>query len=98
MITFDSLKSIQGIVSVPAVHGDIVFWFASGSCSRIPASFHSFDSLCRELREWSFSFDAVVSCSFWAGSVLVARSWGGFAVSLGACSSDSVWRVCRYVS
>lgn len=98
MVTFDSLKSIQGIVSVPAVHGEIVFWHAGGYCSRIPASFDSFESLCRVLREWAFAWDAVVSCSFWCGSVLVARSWGGFAVSLGACDADSVWRVRRFVS
>lgn len=98
MVSFNSLKSVQGFVTVPAVHGEIVFWHACGACSRVPASFDSFESLCRALREWSFSWDSVVSCSFWCGSVLVARSWGGFAVSLGACSDSDVWRVRRYVS
>lgn len=42
MVSFDSLLSVQGCVSVPAVHGSLVFW--------------------------------------------LARCFGGFAVSLGACS------------
>lgn len=91
MVQFDSLLCVQGCVSVPAVHGVLVFWSASGSCVRVPASFSSLSQVCRDLRDWSFSHDGVVSVSFWCGGVLVARCFGGFAVSLGACSVSDCW-------
>lgn len=91
MVQFDSLLCVQGCVSVPAVHGSLVFWSASGSCVRVPASFSSLSHVCRDLRDWSLSHDGVVSVSFWCGGVLVARCFGGFAVSLGACSVSDCW-------
>lgn len=91
MVSFDSLLSVQGCVSVPAVHGSLVFWSASGSCVRVPASFSSLSAVRREVRDWALARDGVVSVSFWCGGVLVARCFGGFAVSLGACSFSEYW-------
>lgn len=86
MVQFNSLLQVKGLVSVPAVHGVLVFWLADGSCFRVPASFSSLSQVSREVRDWAFARDSVVSVSFWCGGVLVARCFGGFAVSLGACS------------
>lgn len=91
MVSFDSLLRVQGVVTVPAVHGVLVFWSASGSCVRVPASFSSLSAVRREVRDWAFARDGVVSVSFWCGGVLVARCFGGFAVSLGACSVSDCW-------
>ena len=91
MIQFDSLLCDQGCVSVPAVHGSLVFWLASGSCVRVPASFSSLSEVRRSVRDWAFARDSVVSVSFWCGGVLVARCFGSFALSLGACSLSDCW-------
>lgn len=91
MVQFSSLLSVQGCVSVPAVHGVLVLWSASGSCVRVPASFSSLSAVRHEVRGWAFSSVGVVSVSFWCGGVLVARCFGGFGVSLGACSPSECW-------
>lgn len=91
MIQFDSLLSVQGVVTVPAVHGVLVLWYASGSCARVPASFSSLAQVRREVRDWAFASDSVVSVSFWCGGVLVARCFGGFALPLHACSFADCW-------
>lgn len=91
MVQFSSLLSVQGVVTVPAVHGVLVLWYASGSCARVPASFSSLSAVRREVRDWAFASDSVVSVSFWCGGVLVARCFGGFALPLGACSLSDCW-------
>lgn len=91
MVQFNSLLRVQGRVSVPAVHGSLVFWWASGSCVRVPASFSSLSEVRRAVRDWAFAYDSVVSVSFWCGGVLVARCFGSFALSLGACSLSDCW-------
>ena len=91
MIKFDSLLCVQGCVSVPAVHGSLVFWSASGSCVRVPASFSSLSEVRRSVRDWASARDGVVSVSFWCGGVLVARCFGSFALALGACSLSECW-------
>lgn len=91
MVKFDSLLSVQGVVTVPAVHGVLVFWSASGSCARVPASFSSLSQVSRAVRDGAFAGVGVVSASFWCGGVLVARCFGGFGVSLGACSVSDCW-------
>lgn len=91
MVTFNSLLRVQGCVSVPAVHGSFVLWYASGSCARIPASISSLSEVSRDVHDWAFANDGVVSVSFWCGSVLVARCFGGFALPLGACSLSDCW-------
>lgn len=91
MVRFDSLLDGGSALCAPMVHGSLVFWDASGSCVRVPYSAASLASVLRDLREWSRSRVGVVSVSFWAGSVLVARSWGSAAVPMGACSSSGCW-------
>lgn len=91
MIQFNSLLSVQGCVSVPAAHGSLVFWSASGSCVRVPASFSSLSQVRRAVRDWAFARDGVVSVSFWCGGVLVARCFGSFALPLRACSLSDCW-------
>lgn len=91
MVTFNSLLHVQGCVSVPAVHGSFVLWFASGYCVRIPASISSLSEVRRDVYDWAFANDGVVSVSFWCGGVLVARCFGGFGISLGACSPSDCW-------
>lgn len=91
MVLFNSLLSVQGIVTVPAVHGVLVFWSASGSCDRVPASFSSLSQVSEAVHDWAFASVGVVSVSFWCGGVLVARCFGGFGLSLGACSLSDCW-------
>ena len=98
MVSFSSLLHLDGVCSVPVASGVLVFWSVSGSCVRVPASFDSLEAVCREVRDWAFARDGVVSVSFWVGSVLVARSWGSFAAPLGACPASSLWRSVSFVS
>lgn len=98
MVSFSSLLRVQGVVSVPAAHGSLVFWYADGSCRRVPASYSSLEAVRREVAGWAAAGLLVVSVSFWVGSVLVARSFGGDAVALGACDSASVWRARVFVA
>lgn len=98
MVRFDSLLDGGSALCAPMVHGSLVLWDASGSCLRVPYSSASLDSVLRDLREWSRSRVGVVSVSFWAGSVLVARAWGSAAVSLGACFLSECWCSESFVS
>ena len=98
MISFNSLLRHDGVCSIPVASGVLVFWCASGSCVRVPASFASLSECLRSVREWAWGWDSCVSCSFWVGGVLVARSWGGFAASLGACPASALWRSVAFVS
>lgn len=98
MVRFDSLICGGSALCAPMVRGSLVFWDASGSCLRVPYSVDSLGSVLRDLREWSRSRVGVVSVSFWAGSVLVARAWGSAAVPLGACSSSECWCSESFVS
>lgn len=98
MVRFDSLLGEGSALCAPMVRGSLVFWYASGSCVRVPYSAASLASVLRDLREWAFARDFVVSVSFWAGPVLVARAWGSFALSLGACSFSECWRAVSFVS
>ena len=98
MVRFDSLLGGGSALCAPMVHGSLVFWDSFGSCVRVPYSAASLASVLRDLREWSRSRVGVVSVSFWAGSVLVARAWGSAAVPMGACSSSECWCCESFVS
>ena len=98
MVKFDSLLDGGSALCAPMVHGSFVLWYASGSCARVDASFSSLRALLRQCREWSECSEAVVSVSFWVGSLLVCRAFGGFAVALGACFSSECWRARCFVS
>lgn len=98
MVKFDSLLDGGSALCAPMVHGSFVLWFASGSCARVSASCASLASVARICREWSECRDSVVSVSFWVGSLLVCRAFGGFALALGACSFSECWRARCFVS
>lgn len=98
MVSFSSLLRVQGVVSVPAAHGSLVFWHADGSCLRVPASYSSIEAVRREVSEWAFARDSVVSVSFWCCGVLVARSFGGFAAALGVCYALDCWSARVFVA
>lgn len=96
MISFDSFKSFDGVCSVPVVRGSFVLWYGDGSCSRVPASIDSLDSLSYYLRSWSRGSDFLVSVAFWCGGVCLGRCWGSWALSLRVCSFSD-WLVPRLV-
>ena len=98
MVSFSSLLRVQGVVTVPAAHGSLVFWHADGSCVRVPASYSSLEAVRREVAGWAFARDFVVSVSFWCGGVLIARAFGGFAASLGVCSALDCWSARVFVA
>lgn len=89
MRDFNSLSQFDSLCGCSMVSGVLVFWDASGICSRVHASYSSLPSLLRDISEWSCARLDVVSVSFWVGDVLLARCYSSLAVSLGVCSDAS---------